>query len=725
MLALLKDPKVRARLKNGKESSVEGIRSTSSVNERLIVLGVFILVAIALNLRILLTPGVPSHGDLTFPTLLDNYLDNYLYLFNEHGSISNLENVDRALFLLPLALLAKALGLGTDFLHKAIYVMLPLLSFISMASLTRFVVKRLKPSLIKPGTLIAAGLLYGLSPWAMEQLPAYLFWLAYSLTPLMIMLTIRLVESPTYKDAAWLAVVVSLIASTPQYLLYSLIIAITIGSAELIYMVRRGQGIRSELLKRIPSFSVLILLFVILNFYWIYPVFQLMTSGRSLSPGYAVEPTMTALFSSNSSPLNVLRGYDQWITWYRFDPALNLISHHAWVANSLVLPILAFTIFVRVDIRRNRHIALLAFLGLGFGLLALGTTTPLYDWLVFRVPVVRSVGWIFRVPGKLSYVLWVFYAIMGAVLVGKLMEARIARSLRMVGLTLLVATTSILIVPKVVSHFFKYYLPVQVPHEYVDLTTYLSATKIEMRRVLYLAPYDFGFGENLLQFETSHTWNPSRLAAASPAISSPVPSIGYYHLTFRDWQAALYPSIYPGLPEDLGRAHLGPAGVRYLVYHNDIIGAEARGEKDLAKLQNSDLREVATFGDIHVFENPYPLPIVRPDANSSIEVDKIDPTRYDVTWDNTDPPTQLILAQPYDATWVFRTDVGVIGPEVAGPTTMAFSIPEGVDHGIVEYFPQPFYRTGLFITFGSILVGSMIMTLRILRNRFRSKLAKT
>jgi hypothetical protein len=718
-VALLKERKAvpAAEPKGSTQPRFRPTRSTS------IIIGVFVLVSVALNVKILMTPGIPVHGDLTYPTSLENFIDNYVFLFNDHGSISNLESVDRALTLLPLAYIAQLFGLGTDFLHKVVYLVLPLLSFVSMMVLARHILERTKPEYIRPAVLIPSGLIYGLSPWAMEQLPAILFWLAYALTPLMIMLTLRLIEKARIRDALWLAFVLSLIASTPQYLAYSAVIVLASAITELIRRFRGDTAIGKQLRELAPGLLAFSVAFIALNFYWLYPIFELMRSGRPLSPGYAVDSTMTAMFSANSSPLNVLRGYDQWIRWYALDPGLSLLTNRLWIFNSLVLPTIAFAAFLKSDIRRSRHVRLLAFLGLAFALFALGTTTSLYDWLVFRVPVVRSFGWIFRVPGKLSYVLWVFYALMAAVLVGRLLEARLARTLRIIVLGLLAVSTTVLIAPKAIAYFFHYYVPTEIPSDYDRLTSFLDTQETGDTRALYLAPYDFGLGKNSLGYEASFTWNPRRLAAASPAISSPIPSIGYYHLTYRDWQAALYPSIYRRIPPDIGRTHLSIAGVKFLIYHADIVGGEARADRDLTKLMESDLLHVRTFGDIHVFENPFVLRTVRPaDPLTNISVTKMDPTKYEVSIEDAAAPTRIVLAQPYDPSWVLRANGQIIGPEVAGPTTVEFPVPAGVTDATIEYFPQRYYRLGLMVTFGAILLMGLGLAARTIGSRAGPKL---
>jgi hypothetical protein len=354
--------------------------------------------------------------------------------------------------------------------------------------------------------------------------------------------------------------------------------------------------------------------------------------------------------------------------------------------------------------RRSRHLLILGGLAAGFGLVALGTHTPILNWLVFDAPLIRSVGWIFRVPGKLSYMVWPFYCLGFALILGRVLaHARLAER---VGVLITVGVVlSILVLPMTVAYFYHYYVPIPQPPEYAQLDRFISSQPSGYR-VLYLAPYDGSFGKHRLEFETSFTWNPTRMAAATPVISSAQPSIGYYHLTYRDWQTSLYPLIYPSLPKNIGAKYLSRVGVRFLVYHDDIVGGAARGQADLLKLAKTDLKEVASFGFVHVFENPYALPVIRTAPaylpTSSLSVQKSDPATYEVDLGNT-KGRSLLMGQPYDPLWVLRVGDTVLPPTKVGPVTMRFTFPKGdVREGTIEYLPQRYYRGGLTVSIAGL-----------------------
>lgn len=665
----------------------------------------FFALSVLLNLRILLASGVPVHGDLTYPWDIKNYVDNYRFLFNDSGSISNLESMGRAQLLVPVIALVQFAGGGTDVIHKLFFVLLPFIAMTTSYILNRLVLMEVFPNLVRPRGLVLASVVYGLSPWVMEQVQAYLFWLAYALTPLLIVLVIRFARCPTLPLAAGYCVVLSLIATTPQYLAYSLIASILVAVIE----VRAGRARNNEFrvsnraLFRWLAFIATVSL--LLNFYWIYPAAMVLLDGTSLSPGYTVDRIMTDMFSTNSSAINVLRGFDQWVVWYQKDDAMAVTFSRPWILNSLALPLTAMVVLAAIPARRSLHLHVVALLALLFAVLSLGANTPLLDWAIFEVEALRTFGWLFRVPGKMSYMLWVFYA--ACLPLALSCEFIKARGLRHVVVGLACLSCSILLAPKVFRYFYFYYVPLRQPAPYAQLDKFMRKSPGDFR-VLYMAPYESGFGSNSLNFETSFTWNAGRLATATPEISSAKPSIGYYHLTYRDWQHTLYRELVPAIPPDLGERLLSSAGVKFLVYHDDIVGGRRQGREDLSELSDSDLKTVARLGGyIHIFENPYfrQLFVGSSGQSAGIETTKMDPTRYELKLDLSlmaDP--LVVMGQPFDRMWRLHAGGKIVRPERTPSGMMSFHFPTGVSAGRVEYFPQPFYEQGLALSMPSMAI---------------------
>lgn len=657
-------------------------------------------IALVVNAVAFIRTGVPVNGDLTYPWHIDRYFANYRYLFNDSGTVSNLESVDRAALLLPLSYVAKVLGLGTLFVHRALFTGTLFLSFASMYMLLRHFLGRSFPRFARNSVMIPACLVYGLSPWVIEQIQAYLFWFAYALTPLLILLVLRLVDRPGLRTAAGLAVVMTFVSLTPQYFVYSCAV---IGLL-IVGLALTGAIAGDQLGRLAAGLAAAASIFVFLNLSWIYPVAELLASGRQISPGYEVTADMTRMFSANSTPLNVLRGYDQWIAWYQNDSRMSFVFNRLWVANTLLIPALAVTVYLSRDVRRDRVLRVVTLVVIPFTLLSLGTHTPLYDWLVFSAPGSTFFGWVFRVPGKLSYMLWVWYALLFAVALGKLLSCQLRRPLKGALVAGLALSSAVALLPKVSLYFADYYAPIAQPNEYAALDRFLADQPGDYR-VLYMAPYDGSFALNRLGFETSFTWNESRLTAATPVLSSQKPSIGFYHLTYRPWQEPLFGRLSEGIPPRVGEDILREIGVRFVVYHADIVAGEGRAALELDRLRASDLEERATFGFVHVFENPTYQSVVRSSAGG-LRVSRRDPTRYSLEFGRSGGQ-DVLMGQPFDPLWVLRIGDDVIAPVKDGPLGMKFVVPPGKARSAsLEYYPQRYYERGLLL---SALFGLLVL----------------
>jgi hypothetical protein len=160
--------------------------------------------------------------------------------------------------------------------------------------------------------------------------------------------------------------------------------------------------------------------------------------------------------------------------------------------------------------------------------------------------------------------------------------------------------------------------------------------------------------------------------------------------------------------------------VRFLVYHNDIVGGEARGRADLERLRETDLEEVASFGFIHVFENPFVFPVIRPASerspNGGLRIQKADPATYRVDFGDTEGARSVFMSQPYDPLWVLRVGDTIVAPKRVGPITMRFTFPQGDPRiGTIEYLPQRYYRQGVIVSLAGL--GLISFALLIARHR--------
>ncbi|WP_330999823.1 carbohydrate binding domain-containing protein [Archaeoglobus neptunius] len=354
---------------------------------------------------------------------------------------------------------------------------------------------------------------------------------------------------------------------------------------------------RKNIKQHLKVFSLLCFIFVLLNFYWIYVYLQSLLISTPLGPNfvgvnYEFSQKVLNFFSRNSTILNIIRTFDRALLWYH--PPL--FENSLWILNSLFLPILFLSTLIIV--KRNKYVCFLGIIYIITIFLALGGNNPAYVWLSLKSPISYQFGWVFRVPSKISYLVWLVYASLCSIL---LMEIRNKYKKNIIIVIVYIVLSFSLLVGNMVVEFFGfYYAPVKIPSEYYDLNDWLSHQSGDFK-VIYLAPYFAGMNKNKLKYETSFTWNPERLAGNVFPRSSSKPSIGFYHYMSR-WPT-FYKMFYPDKLTRVDK-YLQLVNVRYLIYHNDIVGAQRQAKEDLEKLNRSNLKLVKTFSNfIYVYEN--------------------------------------------------------------------------------------------------------------------------
>lgn len=680
----------------------------------LVLLMAFIIVDFSLIFPFFVSQGLPNHGDAGFPFYLSRFKLQFTTLFNDYGSVSFIESINRALFMLPLVLLGEGLGLGMGQFVGLLYLILLFLSQIAIFLLSRLMIRRIgnteNENHILLGSFVAS-ITYSLSPWMLEQIQAPYYWLAYALTPLAIYLFITALEKKSFAFPRIfaLSLVLTFIFTTPQYFVYTIGVMIFLTIALVM---------GAKLSKRYLILNVLTLIFTtfVLNFYWIFPSIVIVSNAPTgLSPGYVLTKDQVSLFSQNSTPLNVLLSNDQWTGWYPSD------RNTFWIAISFVIPLSSLYSLRYIS---RKEIKILWILFVIFFILALGTNTRLYD-IILKLPF----NWIWRVPPKLSYFLWTTYAIGIAILISDIAKGVTRKYVKMISISIvyciLFSTFAMANGSKVWDYFGFYYSPHSFPKEYYELNDWLSKQDGDFK-VLYLSAYLQGLGKNNLHFESSFTWDPNRIIGQTIEYSSEKPAIGYIHFTYRDWQSLLYPKIYGSYGSEFRvRNNIGeilqPYDVKYVVYTTDIVGTEKEVKEDLNKLQNSDLRQVQKFGNlIYVYENPYLGSEIKSFSlgyTTKLDYVKYSSTQYEIAlskYPGTVPFT-ISFAKAYDPLWIAKYDSKTIHPTKNENGLIDFKIDEKTDYVTIEYLPQRYYNTGLLVSFLAYTVSLAIIVLNKLR----------
>ena len=417
-------------------------------------------------------------------------------------------------------------------------------------------------------------------------------------------------------------------------------------------------------LKDLKLWVLLGAVFIALNAYWIVMTVFLLVNG-SITPGYVFTPDMLTLFSTNAK-WQVLSGTDQWISWWpgQYSPFVQGLM----IAATVALP--AFLIIAFWLARKGKGDLRLFYILIGIWIIgiffALGGNNPVYTWLATGSPFSSAYGWLLRVPGKISYLLWPAYAVCAGLVVqsaysyclSKKKSVLRKKTLVLTAVVGLLIASSGYAVLKSDDYFNYYYAPVQVPEAYRQAFSYINANLTEARiadfaryengsqinytRQVNDSPYseevvnssggnDLRYSNNQLlaftqPFESSYDWNPHRIAGYFVPRSIAAPNFGYYHFTYSgvwrpaytNFQDSVTYAVYRLLNETISgnvthlenindkAIHWLPVyGANYILYHNDIFNTTQFAQHDLQVLNQTGCQLVQQWGDyIYLYRVP-------------------------------------------------------------------------------------------------------------------------
>lgn len=685
---------------------------------------------------ILTTPGLIIHGDAKFPWRIENFVESGRYLFSDHnGSISGIETMSRWNSLSFFTFLFSISGLKTDHLAKFLFVFTTFLSLFSFYYFSQWIARRVIKKKIHPIFLVLVSIFFTSNPWILNQIQAWGFWFAYVCTPLLLMLLTEYLTTRKFFFLFLLVILASILSAGPQFLFYTALLLL-IYTALYIALVNRSLLTQGLFYRHILFATGL---FFLLSLPWLLPVFSIFRHGLSMTTGYGVglqDVTASLIneFARNGTLQNIFTGYDQWIYWFNGDRKYRFQSILTLVPFGLFVWIL-WTVRLRrkwTEKKSNDRVChwffwattLTIFL---FATLAYGPNLPGYVAFATWEPVAKTVGFVFRTPYKLSYLVFIGYSILFLFAYARLRP----HSRRLFAVALFVYFVCVPFV-RTIAYYWTYYVPIEQPKEYQALYNYLDAHESDPNvKILWLAPYMAGWNKNELDWETSFDWNPKRNANHTPETSSRFANVSWYHLTFKNW-FSLYQRIDPDVKgsivystglKSIARDVLAPANIKYVVYHNDIVGAHERGREVIAQyLNESDLILRESFSDkIYLFENLAVKEILSTSNDLPVHYKKIDPTRYLFIF-NSDKSETLTFAQSYDPFWLLKIGDQTIVPESSPLNLIQYHIPvTGKVRGEIVYLPQRAYEIGLWIS-GMTLFGSLIVTLLYLIKRKKDAL---
>jgi hypothetical protein len=441
---------------------------------------------------------------------------------------------------------------------------------------------------------IVGAIIYAYNVWSFIRIGHWYLWIGYALLPLFLLAIVN--ASSQGHPRRWVYVLLSvglwsIASSTPHMAVFYGIIYIVIFS---IYFLR-SYFTKKSLYRLCVPFSSIILLFVLVNFYWLYPLF-LSGTQEKLSPPYVLTEEMGEILSRNSSMLNSIRMIADWTGLERLEPTSDAPLYPLWVLSSFVVSIVAIAaLLVKKAIPYS--IIFLAVLIFGI-LLAMGEQSPIdYYSLIFVIPF----GWLFRDPDKWSFLIALAQSFLVGITINAILQIRPWRTKKINYVTICGVISIILaffgiyaypIYDSTVGRDGKY-SPITIPVEFYSLNSYLS--NIDTDKVFFMpnpaTTATWSNGHLVGNVYSTFSAKPN-IMIGNPGVSDP--NIGNY---YRFLENVIVTNRSDNI-EDL----LYPFGTSYIVFHNDTDDLLFKDSHDTLLSELNLSAGVEKLRDLGIFE---------------------------------------------------------------------------------------------------------------------------
>ena len=585
------------------------------------------------------SPGIPI--TLDFPALdTSDYASGKLWVWTEKGSVPALETISR-FPIIGLWYMLGFLGISSAAISKFMIIMgFFVASFSFYFSFVLLLERKITKNAARDAKLRVAAVIgavfFAYNPWSLERIPHWYLWIGYAVLPLFFISVVYAFRYPkNWRYIASSIFLWSFASTTPHNTVFYGIIFLIVFAYfilnNLFEKIRNTRSINNVRVKGtekkgknaailvllVPFFSIL-LLYVLLNVYWIYP-YLLASQIREVSPNYLLVQENLELLSRASSFLNVFRLVANWQEQPFEIPAEGTPFYYLWFLASVALPIFGFSALVisgKALIKYTSGFAIFALIGI---ILAMGTQSPInYFKYVLETPTLSNYGWLVRDPDKWGFLMAFTYSFLIGIAVYRILErigGRRAGKLD-TGDTvpqtsekerygnrkkILVSTVFLgLLVFSIGLHCYPTYLfnmsgelsPVVLPAEFDKLNRYLSGVDAES---VYFLPYPLDETKwnklnrvgNVYQ---THSLKPSIESSGSTGMAG-MGSTNYYNYLAR--------SVVENRTRELAD-FIYPLGTSYLIFHNDTWDKRT-GSPDIEDLEL--LEEIKSLEDVENVRN--------------------------------------------------------------------------------------------------------------------------
>lgn len=431
-------------------------------------------------------PGMMMATDMTWPSSIARMQFKVTNMWSPYGSGPSFATPLWFYWIYPSSMAARTLGLSV-----ANYMLIMFIGTFSFAGISMYALAystirktgfaesaRYAPFLAG----ILSALVYMYNPWSLHYFRPYFAYPTYAFLPLMFLMMAKTFDNPRPRNVILFALLVTVVNTS-----YALFWFWGMLGSYLVFYLLINRARRESLKRALQAVLGFVGLYMILNAHWLLPYLSARAAGQSVNPFYSPDLNATMLqgLSSNSTMLNNFR----------------LVSIWSWsleqLRGGMLLELLAFSIpiftiigliLVRKDMVRNRTASYWAALATVALLLATGTRfvlTDIYDYFVFHAPGSGSYGWMFRSPERWLFFVPVFFSLILAMLLCKLLlrrpslpeggdrlarlEFRLADNMWLRSTALAVIVAGLVLVsmyPKALEFGDKVFAPTKVPSGY-------------------------------------------------------------------------------------------------------------------------------------------------------------------------------------------------------------------------------------------------------------------
>jgi len=563
-----------------------------------------VIVSVLACQKIIFSSGIIMFSDLYFPLSLHRYINRFYPLWNDFGSVSTMDWVSRIAFTTPYISIALLLNLEIETFAKMMVVSILVFAGFSMYTLVTVLAKEMFRKSSDKSVAVAgfcSSIIYMFNPWIMSRMAHFYLLVGYASAPFALLSFIKSLESRKALHIVSCAVFWTLASSTAHYAFFTTILL----SSWLIYLIilasRKGGAYFSCFcLKSIKVVVLTVLLYVAFNACWILP--SLKEYGAEIPrPSYTLYYELIDLFSRNSDFINVVRLSGYW--WQRVQYIPSFLNEIAGFA-------LPLTILLGLLMRKkDRHVVYFSLMSGIFILLGMGSKSIIpYKTIVFHIPMVSNLGWLFRDPNKWVGLLALTFSFLAGtailaifektcswnifrVRLDRIFSKRKTRIAKVLILAMLISPYIVYAKTDITGYLGEKLVPLQVPREYYSVNTWLKDADGDFKAMW--VPRFGGQGA---------TWAQEGAIGPFDFFSSNKPTIG----PFSPYSAHFYSYIWYILENNKTanlKKHLSPINTRYLIFHNDVLGYDSLEDcvKNLMSQKDLTLAKEENFA--LVFEN--------------------------------------------------------------------------------------------------------------------------